>query len=377
MKWRGRRGSRNIEDRRGMGAAAGGIGGVGLLAIVLVGWFFGIDLTPLLQQGGSAQVGGGAPTEVDQHAADFVSVTLADTEEVWGEVFETQLDASYDPPVLVLFSGATRSGCGGASAATGPFYCPADQKVYLDTDFFDTLERQLGARGDFAAAYVVAHEVAHHVQDELGILGEANSIRRQVGEAEANAISVRIELQADCYSGIWARRAEARFGSLEPGDVEEAMNAAARIGDDTLQRQQGGVVRPESFTHGTSEQRQTWFAHGYEDGDAAVLRYVRDSEPLSCSWEPLVDSDRGFRVLRCRVLGRRWPEWRNGRRSGFKIRRLRSCEFESRLGHHLRFWEFPGNGAYMMHAASESLRATFTSGAPRATLPNPRVCRGR
>ncbi|QQA44798.1 neutral zinc metallopeptidase [Pelagovum pacificum] len=268
MKWRGRRGSRNIVDRRGRsGGMAGGagIGGAGLIVIVLVGWILGVDLTPLLGQlDGSDIASGGEITQADEDAADFVSVTLADTEDVWNTIFRDQLGTNYEPATLVLFKGRTSSACGGASAATGPFYCPTDQRIYLDTDFFVTLERRLGAGGDFAAAYVVAHEVAHHVQDELGILGEANNIRRRVGEAESNAISVRIELQADCYAGVWAAHAEDMFGSLEAGDIDEAMNAARQIGDDMLQRQSGGVVVPDSFTHGTSEQRQRWFRTGYE-----------------------------------------------------------------------------------------------------------------
>jgi predicted metalloprotease len=270
MRWQGRRGSNNVDDRRRMGGGAiGGIGGIGLLLVVLVGLFFGIDLTPLLQQGGP--VAGGGPqrelTEADEQAAQFVSVVLADTAEVWTEIFREQAGEAYVPPTLVLFSGVTQSACGGASSATGPFYCPNDRQVYLDTDFFATMARQLGAGGDFAAAYVVAHEVAHHVQQELGILGQANTIRMQVGEAESNDISVRIELQADCYSGVWARHAEINLGTLERGDIEEAMNAAAQIGDDTLQRRQTGTVRPDSFTHGTSEQRQRWLMQGYETGD--------------------------------------------------------------------------------------------------------------
>jgi predicted metalloprotease len=249
------------------GRAAGGVGGIGLLIIVLIGLFFGIDLTPLMQ--GGAPVGGGKQelTEADEQAAQFVSVTLADTEEVWTDLFRTQVGTAYAPPTLILFSGVTQSSCGGASAATGPFYCPNDRQVYLDTDFFATMSRQLGAGGDFAAAYVVAHEVAHHVQNELGILGEANMIRRQVGQEESNAISVRIELQADCYAGVWAHHANRQFDSLERGDVAEAMNAAEQIGDDTLQRRQTGVVRPHTFTHGTSEQRQRWFETGFRSGD--------------------------------------------------------------------------------------------------------------
>ena len=198
---------------------------------------------------------------------EFVSVTLADTEEVWSALFEAQVDEPYDPVTLVLYKDVTQSACGGASGATGPFYCPGDSKVYLDTDFFATMSRQLGAGGDFAAAYVVAHEVAHHVQDELGILGQANRIRAQASEADANAISVRIELQADCYSGIWARHVNERFGTLERGDIAEAMNAAKQIGDDTLQRNAGRVPMPHTFTHGSSAQRQSWFATGYETGD--------------------------------------------------------------------------------------------------------------
>lgn len=266
MKWQGRRGSRNIEDRRRMSGGTAGIGGVGLLVILAIGYFAGIDVRPILDEVSGTQ-GGGEVTEADERAAQFVSVTLADTEEVWANVFARQVDGPYDPPTLVLYQRVTQSACGGASGATGPFYCPGDGKIYLDTDFFVTLERQLGAGGDFAAAYVVAHEVAHSVQDQLGTLGEANRIRAQVGQAQSNAISVRIELQADCYSGIWARQAEAQFGSLEPGDIAEAMNAAKRIGDDTLQREAGRVPMPHTFTHGTSEQRQRWFATGYETGD--------------------------------------------------------------------------------------------------------------
>ena len=269
MKWQGRRGSRNIEDRRRSGAAsAGGIGGVGLILVLVIGYFLGIDVTPLLGGGGGiVSNGGGEITQADEQAGEFVSVTLADTEEVWANIFRDQIGEEYTPTTLVLFKGATRSACGGASAATGPFYCPPEQKIYLDTDFFTTLSRRMGAGGDFAAAYVVAHEVAHHVQDELGILSQANQIRAQASTEQSNAISVRIELQADCFSGIWARAAQDRLGTLERGDIAEAMNAAAQIGDDTLQRNAGQRVQPHTFTHGTSEQRQRWFARGYESGD--------------------------------------------------------------------------------------------------------------
>lgn len=268
MKWRGRRGSANIEDRRRMrrGGAAGGLGIGGLIAVLAIGYFLGIDVTPLLNGGGTISSGGGEITAADEERAEFVSVTLADTEEIWADIFAQDLGQQYDPATLVLFKGVTQSPCGGASGATGPFYCPLDKKAYLDTDFFVTLSRKLGANGDFAAAYVVAHEIAHHVQDELGILGKVNQLRQRSSQTESNALSVRVELQADCLSGVWARHAGARFGSLEKGDVAEAMNAARQIGDDTLQRNAGQRPMPHTFTHGTSEQRQRWFAEGYSTG---------------------------------------------------------------------------------------------------------------
>lgn len=271
MEWRGRRGSSNIEDRRAQGPRRGGVavGGIGgVLVLLLLGAVFGVDVSPFLQGGG--EIGGSGNveiTEADQEAANFVSVVLADTEEVWARVLPEQAGMSYQPVTLVLYKGVTPSPCGSASGATGPFYCPQDKKVYLDTDFFATMTHELGAGGDFAAAYVVAHEVAHHVQDELGILGKANKYRMQASEAESNAVSVRIELQADCFSGVWARGADAQFGSLQQGDIEEAVNAAHRIGDDTLQRDAGRVPMPHTFTHGTSEQRARWFMRGYKTGD--------------------------------------------------------------------------------------------------------------
>lgn len=268
MKWQGRRGSRNIEDRRGRGKQAAGISGVGLLVVLAIGYFTGVDVTPLLEGQGGLSAGGGTEiTEADRVEGEFVSVVLADTEEIWSRLFIEQVGEAYNPVTLVLYKGVTQSACGGASGATGPFYCPGDKKVYLDTGFFTTMVQELGAKGDFAAAYVVAHEVAHHVQDELGILSQANRIRAQVSEAESNAISVRIELQADCYSGIWARHVEEQFGTIEPGDLEEAVNAAHKIGDDTLQRNAGRVPMPHTFTHGTSAQRARWFATGYNSGD--------------------------------------------------------------------------------------------------------------
>ncbi len=269
MKWQGRRGSANIEDRRRSGGVRriGGIGGAGAIAVLLIGYFLGVDVTPLLE-GGTVSTGGTTElTERDRATGDFVSVTLADTEEVWAQIFAQQLGRDYTPATLVLFKEATGSACGTASGATGPFYCPNDQKIYLDTAFFTTLANDLGAGGDFAAAYVVAHEVAHHVQNELGILGKVNEVRARSSAEESNALSVRIELQADCFAGIWAYHAAETFGSIERGDVAEAMNAAARIGDDTLQRNAGRRPMPDSFTHGTSEQRQRWFGVGMEGGE--------------------------------------------------------------------------------------------------------------
>lgn len=268
MEWKGRRGSRNIEDRRGASfGRVGGIGGVGVIAVVVIGYFLGVDLTPLLDQPGSMPRPAPELTRADQEAGEFVSVTLADTEEVWARVFAGQVGQPYHPATLVLFNEVTESPCGGASGATGPFYCPGDQKIYLDTAFFTTLETRLGAKGDFAAAYVVAHEVAHHVQDELGILSQVNDLRARASEVESNAISVRIELQADCLAGVWAREAGQQFGSVESGDLEEAVNAARQIGDDTLQRNAGQRPMPDSFTHGTSQQRVRWFTTGYQTGD--------------------------------------------------------------------------------------------------------------
>lgn len=270
MKWQGRRGSRNIEDRRGGGGGgkkAGGIGGIGLIAVLAIGYFMGVDPATLLNIAGGGQSTGGGQTEItqaDQEAGQFVSVTLADTETIWTEVFQQQLGRQYTPATLVLFKGATASPCGAASGASGPFYCPADKKAYLDTDFFVVMSQRLGASGDFAAAYVVAHEVAHHVQNELGTLGEANRARQRMSQTDSNRVSVMIELQADCYSGIWARYVQERLGTLERGDLAEAINAAKQIGDDTLQRNAGQRPNPHTFTHGTSAQRQNWFQRGFE-----------------------------------------------------------------------------------------------------------------
>jgi predicted metalloprotease len=254
--------------------AVGG-GGLGVVAVVLIAMFFGVDPSVFLgggnPSGGFVQGGSAEITPEDERAAEFVSVTLADTEEIWAGVFREQLGQEYRPVTLVLFKGATQSDCGGATAQTGPFYCPADKKVYLDTEFFVTLEQQLGAGGDFAAAYVVAHEVGHYVQDELGILAEAQRGRQQGAESEA----VRVELQADCFAGVWAHYAQNNLGTLEAGDIEEAMNAAEEIGDDTLQSEAGQRVRPDAFTHGTSEQRQRWFYTGFESGDIGTCDTFR------------------------------------------------------------------------------------------------------
>ena len=286
MEWRGRRQSGNIEDRRSLGGGRGsarmaGGGGLGVLAIVVVAYFLGFDLTPLLTGGqGQGQGAGGAPmTEADRTAGEFASVTLAYTEEIWAGVFRDQLGERYAPVTMVLYKDVTPSPCGTASGATGPFYCPGDRKIYLDTGFFTTMARELGAKGDFAMAYVVAHEVGHYVQDALGILGQTNDLRARVSEEESNAISVRIELQADCLAGIWARQVQDRLGAIEPGDFEEAINAAKRIGDDTLQRNAGQVPMPESFTHGTSAQRARWFKAGLQSGQLADCDTFAVDEP--------------------------------------------------------------------------------------------------
>lgn len=270
MRLRGTRRSSNIEDRRrsgGRGGAIGGLGIGGVLFVLAIGYFTGIDVTPLLN--GAPQSQTSQPRELtqqEQQAGDFVASVLATTEDVWSQVFPQQVGERYDAPTLVLFSNQTSSPCGGASGATGPFYCPADEKAYLDTAFFATLAQRLGAKGDFAAAYVIAHEVAHHVQNELGILGQVNQARQQASQTAANALTVRLELQADCLSGVWATYVD---GLLDPGDIEEALNAARQIGDDTLQRNAGRVPQPHTFTHGTSEQRARWFATGYESGNIA------------------------------------------------------------------------------------------------------------
>lgn len=279
VRWRGRRGSDNVEDRRGATAAGGaglillllrlvfsrfGIGGV----VVLVGGFFalravGIDPLALLQ--GQPATGPSVARGQDDESAQFVRVVLAETETVWTEKF-AERGARYAPPILVLFSGQVNSACGMASAASGPFYCPADRKVYLDTSFFSELSARFGAPGDFAAAYVIAHEVGHHVQTLAGVADQVRRAQARADEAERNALQVRMELQADCYAGLWAKGAARMTDFIEQGDIEEGLRAASAIGDDALQRQAGRTVRPESFTHGSSAQRVSWFSRGYESG---------------------------------------------------------------------------------------------------------------
>lgn len=280
MKWEGQEQSQNVEDRRGAGDGrprlGGGRGiGLGTLVIaVVVGWIFGINPLTVLGLLG----GGGMPAEVsqapaqrspaDDRAAAFVATVLRDTEQVWGRQFQAG-GGSYQEPRLVLFRDAVRSACGTGQSAMGPFYCPGDGKVYLDLGFFDTLQQRLGAPGDFAQAYVIAHEVGHHVQNLLGVTAKVDGMRGRVSEVQMNALSVRVELQADCLAGVWAHHSQAGKGWLEQGDLEEAMNAAARIGDDALQRRAGAAVRPETFTHGSSAQRMRWFQRGLQQGQVA------------------------------------------------------------------------------------------------------------
>ena len=241
-----------------------------MIVLVLAALYFGIDPAPLLQtmQDGAPSAGTRPTSEElnNDPLADMVSVVVADTEDVWTEIFAAE-GRSYQAPVLVMFTGATRSACGMGQAAMGPFYCPADQKAYIDLSFYDQLHTRFKAPGDFAQAYVIAHEIGHHVQNLLGVSGQVHQMKQQMGKEEANALSVRLELQADCLAGVWAIRADRARDILESGDVEEALNAASAIGDDTLQRQSRGTVVPESFTHGTSAQRQRWFRVGLGSGD--------------------------------------------------------------------------------------------------------------
>jgi predicted metalloprotease len=289
MKWEGERQSDNVEDRRddGGGGGGGGLGsllggrgiGIGTVVVALVaGWIFGINpltVLGLLSGDGStvrpAQVQQQAAPHrppADDRAAAFVSTVLADTEDVWRQVFSAG-GGTYAEPRLVLFRKATPTACGQGESAMGPFYCPGDRKVYIDLDFFDTLRSRLGAPGDFAQAYVIAHEVGHHVQNLMGITAKVDGMRGRVSEVQMNALSVKLELQADCFAGVWAYHSQKGKGWLEQGDIEEALNAASQIGDDTLQRRASGNVVPETFTHGSSAQRVSWFKRGLQGGTVA------------------------------------------------------------------------------------------------------------
>ncbi|MER8425689.1 neutral zinc metallopeptidase [Mesorhizobium sp. M1403] len=294
MLWKGRRQSDNVEDERGQSGGLGGgpgqfripiggrAGGGGMSGIIIVGliflagWYFGFDPSQILdnsglQPGGGGQItdnsgeqGGGTGAPASDEMKQFVSTVLAETEDTWTGIFQSE-GLTYQDPKLVLFSGQIRSACGSASSAAGPFYCPNDRKVYLDTTFFQQLDQQFGASGDFAQAYVIAHEVGHHVQNLVGILPKFNQMRQNMSEADANHMSAQVELQADCFAGIWAHFTGQK-GILEQGDMAEALNAAKQIGDDTLQKKMQGYVVPESFNHGTSQQRQTWLARGFQNG---------------------------------------------------------------------------------------------------------------
>src|SRR5918993_3520386 len=288
MRWEDFRMSENIEDRRGMGGGGLGIpmgrGGAGIGTIIiltLAGWALGID--PRILIGGYESATGGGGTQVEQprqpgpqqggraapdvEMGRFAGKVLGNTEDVWKQVFPAQLGKQYVPPKLVIFSRGTRSRCGGASSAMGPFYCPLDQTVYIDLSFFQQMQRQLRVGGDFAHAYVIAHEVGHHVENQLGLLARVQQRQREVGEPQANQLSVRVELMADCLAGVWAHHSNQQYKSLEEGDIEEAMRAAEAIGDDRLQRQGQGYVVPDSFTHGSAAQPVRWFMSGMKGGD--------------------------------------------------------------------------------------------------------------
>jgi predicted metalloprotease len=278
MRWKDGRRSTNVEDRRGRRRIPGGIkgGGIGIILLALVGMYFGVDPALIMNMGEnmqSAPVGSqtrtAPPSAKEQQEADFVSVVLADTEDVWTQIFKEK-GGAYQKPTLVLFTGAVQSACGMAQAAMGPFYCPGDQKVYIDLAFYDDLKNQLGSPGDFAQAYVVAHEIGHHAQKLLGISDQVHELQRKLSKKEYNKVSVRLELQADCFAGVWANRANKMRRILEPGDIEEALNAASHIGDDRLQKQSRGYVTPDSFTHGSSAQRVRWFRQGFSSGDIST-----------------------------------------------------------------------------------------------------------
>jgi len=275
MRWRGERQSDNVEDRRGMpisrGAKVGGLSGLGLVALVVVGLYLGIDPATMLQIGQNMQPPSVSTEQNARPAANddmrnFVAVVLAETEDVWNAAF-AKSGKTYEEPKLVLFSGAVESACGMAGSAVGPFYCPADHKVYLDLDFFEELHYQFGASGDFAQAYVIAHEVGHHVQTLLGITQKVTELQSRSSRADKNKLSVMTELQADCLAGLWAHQADKNRNILEAGDIEEGLNAASAVGDDRIQKRTQGYVVPDGFTHGSATQRVMWFKRGFEQGN--------------------------------------------------------------------------------------------------------------
>lgn len=276
MRWQDLNESTNVEDRRGQRSGLGGIpvrgkAGILVLLLVLVAGYYGVDLTPLLSGGspsGALSSEEYTPTSQDQEAARFSSVVLGTTENTWQDIFQKQ-GRDYTPPKLVLYSGATQTTCGYGQSAMGPFYCPADESVYLDLAFFQDMRNKLGGGGDFAQGYVIAHEVGHHVQHLLGIDQKVRQLQEQGSRTQANQLSVRLELQADCFAGVWGHVMNQK-GVMETGDLEEALRTAQAIGDDRLQRQSSGRVVPDSFTHGTSQQRYTWFKKGYDSGDPNV-----------------------------------------------------------------------------------------------------------
>ena len=274
MRWRGERQSDNVEDRRGMsvsrGVKVGGLSGLGLVAVVVISMFFGVDPTVLLESVSEQQTSSVSGPQSSQPAKNddmrqFVAVVLGETEDVWHEAFRKS-GKTYEPPKLVLFSGAVESACGMAGSAVGPFYCPADQKVYLDLSFFEDLKKRFGVSGDFAEAYVIAHEVGHHVQTLLGVTQKVTALQSQLSPSEKNKLSVMVELQADCLAGVWAQQTEKNRKILETGDIEEGLNAASAIGDDRIQKRSQGYVVPDAFTHGSSAQRVRWFKTGLEKG---------------------------------------------------------------------------------------------------------------
>ena len=264
MQWRGRQGSGNVSDRRGMGGKLAVGGGLGGIVVLILSLLLGGNPLETINVGSQSNY---TPSAEEDERAQFVGVVLKDTEDVWNSLFEESFNADYQEPTLVLFSQSDQSGCGFATAATGPFYCPMDNSVYIDLSFADQLSQSFGAAGDFALAYVVAHEVGHHVQNLLGTSGKVQEARRRLSEVEGNKLSVALELQADFYAGVWAHHAQEMKQVLEPGDIEEALRAANAIGDDRLQKQSQGHVVPDAFTHGTSAQRMHWFKKGFETGD--------------------------------------------------------------------------------------------------------------